>query len=238
MDKILIFGCSWSHGSHEALSPNDKQYKKGEIEEWWKNDSKGWYHYVDYFKNKNVTVIPTPGHGYWAWYQLLLMMDKTNKLNYDEIWIQESLEPRVTLMNLKAIELRWNRPDNIEIVDDIKRRILLSFGKADNHLWELQCTHSGYGFLENITLSIADLFQKFCIEKNINGYVWAMRRPIMNCTKFTRLTFPINSDCLHTELDDKNLHAISLGHQTEEGNKYIGKLINEEIRKMERSLEK
>ena len=38
---------------------------------------------LDYFKDKDVTVIPIHGEGYFTWYQILLMLDETNRLNYD-----------------------------------------------------------------------------------------------------------------------------------------------------------
>ena len=92
MDKVLIFGCSFSSGSYKFGDP-----------EIYSDKSKGWYHFVDYFNDKDVTVIACGGQGYWSWYQLLLMMDATNRLNYDEIWIQETMGSRPALINLKAM---------------------------------------------------------------------------------------------------------------------------------------
>ena len=110
MDKVLIFGCSFSSGSWIT-----EKNRFGDPETY-SDKSKGWYHFVDYFNDKDVTVIACGGQGYWSWYQLLLMMDATNRLNYDEIWIQESVGSRPALLNLKAIEQNW-KFDKVSIIN-------------------------------------------------------------------------------------------------------------------------
>ena len=95
MKKILIFGCSYSAGSYKSDPITDTQIHK----------TKGWYHFVDYFKNKDVTVIPCGGQGYWCWFQLLVLLDKIHQLVYDEIWIQETIGPRRSLLSINKIEL-------------------------------------------------------------------------------------------------------------------------------------
>jgi len=215
MKKILIFGCSFSRGSYK-VSNNNAYIKKYNTKDEKIKGSKGWYNFVDYFKDKDVTVIATSSQGYWSWYQVLLMMGETNKLNFNEIWIQETNEPRVSLIDLKSIELNWNC---IDIIDGIKRHYQ-PFSEKHKHLTRLELTYLGYGFFENVTSFIVKSFQNFCTKKNINGYVWSMHKPIMNCTKFTRLPL-VN---VWKELMTKELMATD--HQTEEGNKYIGKLIN------------
>ena len=86
MKKILIFGDSFTVGS----------YTKSNI---YIPYSDGWYHYVDYFKDKDVNVVATSGGGIWVWYQIIMMLYKTNRLDYDEIWIQESWEPRISTLD-------------------------------------------------------------------------------------------------------------------------------------------
>ncbi len=254
MKKILIFGCSFSAGSYELLSSDNELYVKNRKTDIIIKDSKGWYHFVDYFNDKDVTVIVCPGQGYWSWYQLLLMMDATNQLNFDEIWIQETYEPRVTLLNMKMAKLEWDHPDNKSIIDKIKLHFVdnpdrqttrlsdahnlniehlsmllhtqqnsavdIKYRFQDAHI-KSNILNSDYVFFQNITPKIAELFQELCIKRNINGYVWSMAHPIMNCTKFTRLL-----GYVQIELSKNNLLCGYQGHQTEEGNKYIGELIN------------
>lgn len=86
MKKILIFGDSFTIGSY---TKSNKYIPY----------SDGWYHYVDYFNDKDVNVVGTSGGGIWLWYQIIMMLHKTNRLNYDEIWIQESWEPRISALN-------------------------------------------------------------------------------------------------------------------------------------------
>tara|TARA_Y100000034_G_scaffold89105_1_gene107076 strand:+ start:335 stop:1165 length:831 start_codon:yes stop_codon:yes gene_type:complete len=268
MKKILIFGCSYSAGSWEPYASKEERERekftatgKSNIDKLIEN-SKGWYHYVDYFKDKDVTVIAISGDGYFAWYQLLLMLDGANKLNYDEIWIQETNEPRVGLLNTKKLELEWNHPRNMKEIDNIKvfnewgYGILLTL-RASAHPTLLTCNTTSNlkirnilekndfekniffngQFFYNIILKITELFQELCTKRGISGYVWSMNDPIMNCTRFTRLpligifgnAFSISYIHLKLEEAEKNKNFLTTkqtGHQTEEGNKFIGELIN------------
>ena len=74
MKKILILGCSFSLGAYELGAPRHDGVRF--VPDHPIHGSKGWYHYVDYFKNAEVTVIDFPGQGYWSWYSLLLMLEQ------------------------------------------------------------------------------------------------------------------------------------------------------------------
>jgi len=212
--KILILGCSFSSGSYEFgwHRRDGIRYMSDQVI----FKSKGWYHYVDYFKNAEVTVIDFPGQGYWSWYQLLLMLEGTNRLNYNEIWLQETDSPRASLINLKNIELNWisRKIDNIE-------KFTVKHSNAST------CIINPYNFYENLENNIAQNIQELCTKKGMSGYVWTMYKPIMKCKEFERL--PLVE--IQYELRQKNLlvHSSYDSHQTEEGNKYIGKLINEAL---------
>ena len=248
MKKILVFGCSFSRGSYVDTSKshirNYDPWKKCDVTltKFWAGDSvilgsKGWYHFVDYFKDKDITVIACPGQGYWTWYQVLLLLDKTNKLDYDEIWIQETWEPRVHIIQQKRTEQRLNDYTNWKDIDGITvipiANQYLNVGYIGNHkidkrviLYEdHDVTDVKSDAMKHITLKIPELFQEYCIKRNIEGYVWAMEKPTMNCTRFKRLLLTNNKTVLK-KLKDKKLLCHPQGHQTEEGNKYIGELIN------------
>ncbi len=253
MVKVLILGCSFSAGSYKFGDP-----------EIYSDKSKGWYHFVDYFNDKDVTVIACGGQGYWSWYQLLLMMDATNRLNYDEIWIQETAGYRPALINLKAIEQNWkfDKVSNIKLYcmwSDVNLLFLDIMAKDENvqnlyfdwiygsvqnkekllyklyHLnnkkvreKELNKYISHYGFYENVTRNICRDIQHLCTKRNISGYVWSMYEPVMECNEFKRLSLVK----IYSKLADNNLltgSPIRTGHQIEEGNKYIGELINNEM---------
>ena len=207
MKEILIFGCSFSSGSYKSGDRSDQVIRR----------SKGWYHYVDYFKNAEVTVIDFPGQGYWSWYQLLLMLKGTNRLNYDEIWLQETDSPRATLIDLKKIELKW-KLGTINKIDNIKKYTIAN-------KYASICITNPYNFYENLENNITQNIQEFCINNGISGYVWSMYTPLMKCKEFKRLPL-VN---IHTELRKKHLlvYDSNDSHQTEEGNKYIAKLIDE-----------
>ena len=248
MKKILILGCSYSSGSWEPyLNEEEKTLKKytsscyGPADKLIKN-SKGWYHFVDYFKDKDVTVIPIQGEGYFTWYQVLLMLDETNKLNYDEIWIQETWEPRISFIEPKRLELGWNDPSYKQEVEDIK------FFNSTGHFtgFRIRPHKSDHKkqdtleifndvFFNNIIQKITELIEELCIEKKIKGYVWSMgNTTLMKCKHFIKLPIKLsyNHKSIYGELRRLKLVTFSTNggaHQTEKGNKHIAKLINEAL---------
>ena len=71
----------------------------------------------------------------------------------------------------------------------------------------------------------SEKIQLLCKKLNIKGYVWSMYESYMDCNHFTRLPLTWMRQHLHNKnlLTGKNHHGY---HQTEEGNKYIAKLID------------
>jgi len=97
MKKLLIIGCSYSLGSWELDTD-----KKTEI---LPRNSLGWYNFVDWIKDFETTVIATQGQGYSSWVQLLYYFNRTGYLNeFDNIMIQETHEPRTTLLSQKYVQ--------------------------------------------------------------------------------------------------------------------------------------
>ena len=82
MKKILVLGCSFSRGSYKEYEwPDDDDYK-GPVEkrdDIYIKDSKGWWYFVNYFDDKDITVIACPGQGYWAYYQIILFLNENKK---------------------------------------------------------------------------------------------------------------------------------------------------------------
>ena len=248
MKKILILGCSFSAGSYKpylnAEEAEEKKYTSalnGPVDKLIKN-SKGWYHFVDYFKDKDVTVIPIHGQGYFTWYQVLLMLDETNRLNYDEIWIQETYEPRISFLEPKRLELGWNDPSYKQEVEDIKffdatghfTGFWIRPDKSDHKKENTSHIFNGV-FFNKIIQKITELIEELCIEKKIKGYVWSMDNiTLMKCEHFIKLPIKLsyNHKSIHGELRRLNLlttHTTGGVHQTEKGNKHIAKLINEAL---------
>ena len=118
MKKVLMFGCSYSAGSY-VYDKNDSELKMGEHLIPY---SPGWFSFVDHFNDCKVTVISTWGEGYWFWYQYINIIMNEDLSEYDEIWIQETTEPRSSFcypeeFELEALKKRWdiNQVDNFEI---------------------------------------------------------------------------------------------------------------------------
>jgi len=239
--KILIFGCSFTQGSYTINNDNVIPDKI--------KNYHGWWYFVDYFKDKDVTVIACPGQGYWAYYQILSYLNEENKLNYDEIWIQETREPRATINDYQQIsqllkgnssyfnilplsnnDIFVNNHSSIHIIDnfkliDILHRSALSLqpvrAKDENKKYTLWKS-----FYNDMVKSCAYNIDKLCNVRNIKGIVWSMAIPIMLCNHFTRLPLTY----IKNELKNNNLLVPGNQpglHQTEEGNKYIAKLIDE-----------
>ena len=83
MKKILIFGCSFTLGSYTIASKEFIPRENWIAPDKLIRDSYGWWYFVDYFKNKNITIIGFSGQGYWAYYQILLYLEEQNKLEYE-----------------------------------------------------------------------------------------------------------------------------------------------------------
>ena len=219
--KILILGCSFTAGSYEPCYIENRA-------SWQAPDRiknyKGWYFYTDYFKNKDVTVIACTGQGYWSYYQILCFLRQENKLNYNEIWIQETLEiplARAFILEQKNLEY------TMLSAKEYNNFILMHF--SSKHGLDLQVgpfkLWSDNSFFNDIVKMCSEKIDLLCEERNIKGYVWSMYEPIMDCNHFTRL--PLKN--IRQELYDNNLLTGKEHkgcHQTEEGNKYIAKNIN------------
>jgi len=238
MKKILIFGCSFSVGSYEIMSDGKEHLGK---------NSKCWYHFVDYFKDKDVTVIACPAQGYWGYYQIILhLLEESKLILYDEIWIQETWEPRPTINNYNVISrLFFSQIDHIKLSivhdqPDFSKNVKNFIFNYSENILNLNGTIEKYKpyslwnkFFIEMGNSCAYKINKLCKEENIKGYVWSMMDPIMNCgvsdsstSEFTRLPLTYVYLKLKEAEKNKNFLAKPTGHQTEEGNKYIGELIN------------
>ena len=198
-----------------------------------------WWYYVDYFTDKNITVFCSPSEGYWTWYQILLFLKQENKLNYDEIWIQETNEPRPVINDqkvlnkiiLKEYNLSNNGTGNYNIVSDNITLFCIDWRK-DLHLtpWMATKDNEPYtfwfdNFFKDISTMSAEKIDILCKERKIKGYTWSMYKPIMNNIHFNRL--PLSD--MWQELWEQNLLTSKDHrgcHPTEEGNKYIANLIN------------
>lgn len=271
-EKCLILGCSFSSGSYSYN--NDW---KGTTEDWQNNrweelhdfTDKGWYHYVDWLKNYDVTIIATPGQGYSTWYQILYFMDVHNLLKkYSKIIIQETFEPRISLIYSRTLD-KHAMQDFIfqeEYIHGMARIIYMprrlwekdSSSYIDNEGSMIHLTHAGVknffatvnfeynldflpghinsAFTRQIAKWCGNAIQEFCLKWNITGYAFSMSTPIIDCDQ--KNIIRLNISQLYKKLQENNLTTGTTfydgdnGHQTLEGNKYLGKLINSNIERV------
>jgi|TARA_B100001964_G_scaffold146830_1_gene161697 hypothetical protein len=246
MKKILILGCSFTEGSYELcdLTKEKKGRKPWEAPDKYINH-KGWWYFVDYFKDKDVTVVACSSLGYWAYYQLILFLNENKKLDYDEIWIQETADQyRPSIFNYKFLEKMFQTPNNVEQkhLNDLENTNFKFFQTGSIRIKEnrsLKLTNDAIGtcipeflpytiwdkFFIDVTYMCSEKIQLLCKKLNIKGYVWSMYESYMDCNHFTRLPLENMREHLYNKnlLTGKNHPGL---HQTEEGNKYIAKLID------------
>jgi len=155
MKKILIFGCSYSAGSY--------LYEKSESE-WGLNesllqDSLGWFNFVDHFNDCKVTVISTWGEGCWFWYQYINIIMNGDLSEYDEIWFQETAEPRTSLVY----------PEDFEI--ETRKRLYHIDKVAPNceiHQMGGGTGPGGIGAKLRFTLDVGEGMRKFIVNHQLN----------------------------------------------------------------------
>jgi len=210
VSRVLIFGCSFSAGSYEYV-PNAKSVSQSEVV---LPESPGWYNYVDHLGDKELTVIATHGEGYWFWYQYINIILHNDLSNFDEIWFQESWEPRCSLVYPQQMELKYKYMVRTFLEDThsrVKKRIISTdqtmrfsidswkvYPITSPQLWEENETANHTlskrikGLWPNdifdlFTRSCANEIDSICKENKIKGYVWSINKPIMKCIHLNRL---------------------------------------------------
>ena len=180
-------------------------------------------------------------------------MFEIKKNNFDYIIIQESIEPRVYFHDYKILEKTISSNFlalDTEIYDNRIRYNLERSYKLEKQLGlqkikfptQYNKDVSKMTVVEYIdffrTLPIvnnllttwmptwcANAIEELCKKRDISGFVWSWDTHILTNPKFfTRIDF--NGLNLYKVLKEKDLLVNNSLHQTEEGNKYIGNLIN------------
>ena len=282
-EKCLILGCSFSLGTY--IYNDDWEGKKNKLERNGakgtregdvgdgeeKHDfyEKGWYHYVDWLKDYDVTIITTPGQGYATWYQILYFMDEHKSLKkYSKIIIQETYEPRISFIYNKTLDKHvkqdfifheeyihgmtriiyaprriWEKiPANYINVEG--SMISLTNGSIQNFFasvnfeynFDFLPGHINSGFTNQIIKWCMNGIDEFCVKYKITGYAFSMSAPIIDCNQKNIITLNISQ--LYNKLQKNNVttgiinYKGDTGHQTLKGNKYLGKLINSNIERV------
>ena len=220
MKNILILGCSFSAGSFI----NNKLL----------TNSEGWYNFVDVFKGHNVTVISTPGNGYSLWFQILFLMDRYKKIKqYDQIIIQETLEPRLCFSDILELEfyIKSDFISLLEIINNINRCIILA--NSRKNIWE------GYNFknIGGLILGPWGMYQEFSKEiKNKLLKIYVGNWDIMHEMIIESCKYKINKICEKNNIKKIAFHfpfidtfRTTICHQTLKENIKLGTVINDQI---------
>ena len=153
MKKVLIFGCSFSAGSYK-YGKSDSEWK---LNEHHVKGSLGWYNFVDHFNDCKVTVLSTWGEGYWHWYQYINIILNEDFSEYDEVWFQETAEPRCSLVY----------PEDFEI--EVKKK-LHEIDKIDNfevHQMGGGVGPGGIGAKVRFTLDVGHGMRQFVLNQQL-----------------------------------------------------------------------
>lgn len=240
MQKILILGCSYTAGSYKLRTvpePNNistlnhKKYLIFEPIIDIVDNYHGWWYFCDFFKDKDVTVVTIPGQGYFGYLQVLIQLVEDLKYHYDLVFVQETREPRISFTNWITNNIALQNPefvDNFKYIHiESRHSFQLSPCRAENY--QEYSIHETFNKM--LSRSAGNKLQEFAYDNNIKGY----RFNFANFIELDNTYFPlIDLGLRHTllkELREKNLLVTNSDncHQTEEGNKYIGKLLNEKI---------
>ena len=220
MKKILVIGCSFTNGSYvKNLDPNKMTPDMVD-------NHKGWWYYVDYFKDKDVTVVACSSQGYFGYLQIMLYMIKDLKWSFNEVWVQETKEPRICFNSFKKTIKMFQTPKQIDNFRYYATKYHTLLHLHSKHAKEENLQFSIHNdFNKRIVSAAFNIFRNVCKNNNIKGYRIAFDNYIKNNAKNPFVDIDEN---LHLTLHkagflvENNIDC----HQTEEGNMYIGKLIN------------
>jgi len=237
--KVLIFGCSFSQGSYslDKTAPHENC-----------DNNIGWWSYVDCIKNAQKDIFAAGGCSYNAWTLLYDYYIKSK--NYDFCLIQETTEPRVSLLSLELIKkyIKHHRPDD-------KTNLYLTFEKEISILPSLMHyvikdqLESKYGIKFSDSWikewkSTKNTFQVINYKSLKQYLVHRLKEDKIPIYFFNMLTnrktfyggIDLGLDELYFNVKDYYTFPLKSGedstpHITKEGNKIIGDLVNQKLKK-------
>ena len=251
--KVLILGCSLSCGSYgrDETSPTDEKIVS----------SYGWYDSLKCLKDLEIDVFAFGGGGYTTFAETLADLHSTDKLkDYSMLIIQETWEPRFVLRKqdfswqeglskeIKERELlikhRFAQPHPPQAVFSMNPGTLDSICERHYGITSLP-TEFRFDILESSTYKNLVKFSLSYINQTVEQYnlkcfVFSLFKPSANSENLsnaTRLDLPSN---LYYEIKNDSLKNLSsekeiqpyLRHFSNLGNKKLGEIINESLKKV------
>ena len=196
----------------------------------------GWYCFVDKFREQNVQVFTFPGQGYFSYYQCLFYLKANNNFP-DEIWIQETFEPRFSFLDIRffnPFKDEFENPKKIPGYENFSKRCfshhfmntIMAMQDMDKSIFNSY--YKNTTFMEKFVKVLANEIQEECKKHGISGYVWSMDKPIMKCRHFKRIE---DLEFVHEMLKLRNyLTSDHPGaHGNLQGNKFIADFINKKL---------
>ena len=251
--KVLILGCSLTQGSY---GPTELNCTKERI-----ISSYGWYDSLKCLKDLEIDVFAFGGGGYTTFAETLADLHSSDKLkDYSMLIIQETSEPRFVLRK-KDFAWREDSTKKIEERElSIQHRIAFShppqsvFSNRETILKHtLPEFYSIKSFPDNLTLDILESITyknlvKFSLayinqiieQYNLKCFVFSLFEPSANSENLpnaTRLDLPSNlyyeikNDSLKNLSSETDLSGPYLRHFSNLGNKKLGEIINESLKK-------
>ena len=250
--KVLILGCSLTQGSY---GPTELNCTKERI-----ISSYGWYDSLKCLKDLEIDVFAFGGGGYTTFAETLADLHSSDKLkDYSMLIIQETSEPRFVLRK-KDFAWRENseKIDERELL--IQHRSSFSLppqavfkNSQENFKLVWPEFYSIKSFPDNLTLDILESITyknlvKFSLayinqiieQYNLKCFVFSLFEPSANSENLpnaTRLDLPSNlyyeikNDSLKNLSSETDLSGPYLRHFSNLGNKKLGEIINESLKK-------
>ncbi|MDA0754200.1 MAG: hypothetical protein O3A49_05930 [Candidatus Marinimicrobia bacterium] len=236
--NVLILGCSFSSGSYVFAEGRDDKEKL--------NSYIGWWNFVEYLKNHHKTIFSFSGMGWTAYNSLLYNLEENNKLSeYDICIIQETFEPRFSILKPNVFQ-------NIQPVYENKSVKHYNFSLADSILhdrrWYVERLNKNYNLNANDNFIIdynkssskwplicgSKCFSLSLLDKhNIPTYLFSAYDSLLVDCKFKKIidlkitNVWLRMSKYHTYKWIPNITSRYAPHITIDGNKEIGKIINE-----------
>jgi hypothetical protein len=252
--KVLILGCSLTQGSY---GPTELNYTKERI-----ISSYGWYDSLKCLKDLEIDVFGFGGGGYTTFAETLDDLHSSGKLkDYSMLIIQETTEPRFVLRK-KDFSWREDSSKEIEGRElSIQHRCAFSsdlaqsvFSNRETIFKQVWNEFYSIKLPDNLTLDILESstyknlvkFSLAYINQTIEQYnlkclVFSLFEPSANSENLpnaTRLDLPSNlyyaikNDSLQNLSSEKDLPGSNLRHFSNLGNKKLGEIINESLKKI------
>lgn len=179
--KVLIIGCSFSSGSYETrISGKLGDPPRDEL-----ISSIGWYDHLEVLKDRKIDVYSMPGLGWLAYAHFVACMKDSGTLSdYDLIIIQETFEPRFSVLGNQFMSEFFESPTESDRTMDIRH---LRYRGSPSTMMMTCNPHDGVSFYKDFVSSgrdahslPSDIANRFNVDMAASSFVGSLLRAGQN----------------------------------------------------------